>query len=264
MQAKTADNSLFDRLSHSWWDANGFFHMLKTCSNPWRTAYFERVLTSNRLSPSRLTLLDVGCGGGFLAEEFSAMGFSVTGVDRSEESIAVARKHAKDSGLSINYQAAHAESLPFGDLSFDLVACCDVLEHIYDWKAVLKEISRTLKPGGVLLYDTINRTAASRLIFIDALQNCPMTRIAPRDLHVWHMFIKPEELATSLDQAGLQPRHVEGARLSTGMIQAFLDIRKHKRGHITAAELGQRLKYLPSRNLSLSYVGYATKHPSRP
>ena len=105
------------------------------------------MVSSTNLQPSSLSLLDVGCGGGLLTEELSRMGFSVTGIDRSKESLSVAREHARQGGLCIDYQVASAESLPFGEATFDVVTCCDVLEHIPNWKDVLKEISSVLKPA---------------------------------------------------------------------------------------------------------------------
>jgi 2-polyprenyl-6-hydroxyphenyl methylase / 3-demethylubiquinone-9 3-methyltransferase len=256
-----ADNSLFDSLSHLWWSQNGYFNLLRSMVNPWRVGYFQRVIRENKLRPSQMSLLEIGCGGGLLSEELSALGFFLTGVDSSKDSIATAREHAQRMNLRIDYEVASAEALPFTETSFDAVACCDVLEHIPDWKAVLREASRVLKPGGLLLYDTVNRTAASRLIYVDITQNCPLTRIAPKDLHVWRMFITPKELMASLEQCKLRNMHMQGARVGAGNFRALRLIREYRRGRITGDQLGGKLALIPHHSLALSYAGYAIRSP---
>ena len=254
-----ADNSYFDRYSHLWWSGNSYFSLLRSMVNPWRVEYFKRVIKDNKLRPPRMSLLEVGCGGGLLSEELAALGFAVTGVDPSRESIDAARKHARRAAGKIDYQVAHGESLPFKDSAFDAVACCDVLEHVPQWEAVLAEVARVLRPGGVLLFDTINRTAASRLIYVQVTQNWPLTRIAPKDLHVWRMFITPQELKTSLERRNLHLMQLQGARVSAGNIRALRLIRRYKKGLMTGDQLGGQLKLVPHHGLSLSYAGYAVR-----
>ena len=250
-----ADNSLFDSLSHLWWSQNGYFNLLRSMVNPWRVGYFKRVIRENKLRPSGMSLLEVGCGGGLLSEELSALGFSVTGIDSSKNSIATAREHARRMTLRIDYRVASAEALPFKESVFDAVACCDVLEHVPDWKAVLTEVSRVLKPGGLLFYDTVNRTAASRLMYVEITQNCLLTRIAPKNLHVWRMFITPEELKVSLELCKLRNMHMQGAGVGTGYFRALRLIRNYRKGQITAEQLGGKLKLIPHDSLALSYAG---------
>jgi 2-polyprenyl-6-hydroxyphenyl methylase/3-demethylubiquinone-9 3-methyltransferase len=256
---RIADNSVFDLLSGLWWSENGYFNMLKSMVNPWRVGFLKRIVSSSSLQPSGLSLLDIGCGGGLLTEELSRMGFSVTGIDRSKESLLVAREHAMQGGLCIDYQIASAESLPFREATFDVVTCCDVLEHIPNWKDVIKEISSVLRPNGLFFYDTINRTAASRLLFVEITQNCPITRIAPPNLHVWEMFITPRELIETLGEYNLRNMQMQGARVGTNFVRAFLLIQRYRRGRITGAQLGQQLQLIPHSSLSLSYSGFAVK-----
>ena len=175
MSSRFADNTLFDSLSDSWWSENGYFNMLRWFINPWRVPYFKATIVENGIDPRDASVLDVGCGGGLLAEEIASMGFRVTGIDQSEKSIDVARMHSEQNGLAIDYRSGSAEELPFGNGSFSMVTCCDVLEHMRGWERVLREIGRVLKPGGILFYDTINRTAMSKLIFIKIAQEWRLT-----------------------------------------------------------------------------------------
>jgi 2-polyprenyl-6-hydroxyphenyl methylase / 3-demethylubiquinone-9 3-methyltransferase len=250
---------LFNSLSDSWWSENGYFNMLKWFINPWRLPYFKAVIAENGIDPSKASVLDVGCGGGLLAEEIAFMGFTVTGIDQSEKSIDVARMHSEQNGLAIDYRSGSAEDLPFDNGGFSIVTCCDVLEHVPRWKLVLREIRRVLKPGGIIFYDTINRTAMSRLIFIEIAQNWRITRIAPGNLHAWEMFIKPIELLQSLKERGFDNKDLIGGRLCGNPIDALRNVRRFKRGKITAAELGRRLRLKKTRKLWLSYAGYAVR-----
>lgn len=142
------DNAIYDRVSSTWWDEDGFMALLRTSVNPPRFDYFRDVLVERlRLEPARLRVLDVGCGGGLLSEAFAAMDCDVTGVDQSVPTLAAARAHAGRTGLSIRYLEGSAETLPFDAGTFDVVCCCDVLEHVDDPDVVVREISRVLKPG---------------------------------------------------------------------------------------------------------------------
>jgi len=142
------DNEIYNRLSSTWWDEQGFLNILRTAANPGRFGYFREVLLKQvGVDPAGKKALDVGCGGGLLAEEFARLGCQVTGIDPSEPSLATARAHARQSGLDIEYRVGVGEALPFADEAFDLVYCCDVLEHVNDLAQVLAEISRVLRGG---------------------------------------------------------------------------------------------------------------------
>ena len=259
MRSSLADNALFDSLSASWWSEESYFNMLKWFVNPWRLPYFKAVITENGIDPPNTRVLDVGCGGGLLAEEIASMGFAVTGIDQSEKSIDVARVHAQENGLAIDYRTGSAERLPFENGSFSVVTCCDVLEHIRCWERVLGEIARVLQPGGIFFYDTINRTALSKLIFIKITQEWKLTAMAPKNLHAWEMFIKPSELLESLKKQGFDNKGLVGGRLYGNLIDALRNVLRFKRGKITAAELGRRLRLKKTKKLWMSYAGYAVK-----
>lgn len=254
------NNGIYDELAGTWWDENEFLHLLKAMVNPWRVPYFKNILVSRHGSDlSRARLLDMGCGGGVLAEEFASLGCRVTGIDISPRSIAIAQAHAAVSGLSIDYQVATGTSLSFDRESFDAVSCCDVLEHIADWKQAIAEAGRVIKPGGLFFFDTINRTFASKVQFIFGLQQFPLTRLMPPDTHIWEMFIRPDELASALEQNGLVLEDLQGGKIPKSPVGVLWDVQQQKRGQITFAELGRRLMLKLDKDLSLNYLGYARK-----
>lgn len=252
------DNTLYDREGDIWWDERSPLSCLHTALNPARFPYFRDVL-ARRLAwtPAGKLALDVGCGGGLLAEEFARSGCQVTGVDPSANSLATARAHAAASGLAINYRQGVGEALPFEDASFDLAYCCDVLEHVSSVDAVVGEIARVLKPGGVFLYDTINRTLASRLVVIKVPQD--WLRLAPRDFHVWELFVTPRELRATLSRHGLEHREMTGLRPGGNPAALILAARQVKRGRMTCGEFGRRGQWVRTNSLAISYMGCATK-----
>jgi 2-polyprenyl-6-hydroxyphenyl methylase / 3-demethylubiquinone-9 3-methyltransferase len=253
------DNALYDRMADSWWDEGGFLHAL-TALNPARFGYMRRVLTEElRLTPATLHVLDVGCGGGLLAEEFARLGCTVTGVDPSEQSLAAARMHAASQRLRITYRAAHGEALPFANATFDVAYCCDVLEHVKDLGQVIAETARVLKPGGIYLYDTINRTAQSRLIVIKLLQEWRWTSVMAPRLHDWNMFIKPDELRRLLEQQGLIPGGLTGLKPRVNPFRVIRALRQRKRGLISYAEATRQMSPGESPDTSVAYMGYARK-----
>jgi 2-polyprenyl-6-hydroxyphenyl methylase/3-demethylubiquinone-9 3-methyltransferase len=254
------DNSLYDQLSATWWDENEALGILRTWFNPVRFGYFRRVLLTDRqVDPQGRLLLDVGCGGGLLAEEFARLGCQVTGVDPSELSLQTAREHARQEGLTIIYQTGVGEQLPFADASFDLITCCDVLEHVNDVQQVIREIARVLKPGGLFFYDTINRSFIAWLGDIKLAQDWQATSFMPVNLHEWQKFIKPRELQDYLKQANLPGQEMRGISPRTHPLATIALLLQHKRGKLTMPELGLRLGFHESDDRSGSYMGYAAK-----
>jgi 2-polyprenyl-6-hydroxyphenyl methylase / 3-demethylubiquinone-9 3-methyltransferase len=251
------DNQLYDRLAATWWDEDENMALLRTGMNPARFGYMRRVLTEELSQPRGKSGLDVGCGGGLLAEEFAKLGCRVTGVDPSEPSLETARAHAERAGLEIEYLVAAGEELPFDDDSFDFVYCCDVLEHVDSVDRTIAEAARVLRPDGVYIYDTINRTRRSRFVVIKVLQEWEATRCMEPRLHDWSMFIKPRELEEMLRRHELEPREMVGLASATNPIALLRDLRRRRRGKITFAELGRRMKITESRDVSGSYAGYA-------
>jgi 2-polyprenyl-6-hydroxyphenyl methylase/3-demethylubiquinone-9 3-methyltransferase len=255
------DNEIYDRRSDLWWSERGFASMLEHVSNPWRVPYFQRIIACERkIEPDGIRLLDVGCGGGVLAEEFAAMGFEVTGIDPSQRSLDAASSHAAERGLRIDYRVGHGDRLLFGDETFEVVSCCDVLEHISNWDEVIAEVARVLRSGGIFFYDTINRTMISKLVFIKLGQEWKFTRFLPPNMHVWEMFIKPEELTHSLDRHGLRNMDIKGTRPGGNPLKMVAAMYKYNRGRISAAEFGKRIGgSVEGPNIDVNYMGYAIK-----
>ena len=259
MPSSAVDNELYDRLADSWWDEHGLLHSLAAL-NPARFGYMRRVLFEElRVRPAGLRVLDIGCGGGLLAEEFARLGCEVTGVDPSKESLTAARQHAVSQGLMIGYQSAFGEALPFADASFDVVYCCDVLEHVTDLSRVIAETVRVLKPRGTYLFDTINRTFVSRLVMIKLLQEWRWSALMPPQLHDWHMFIRPDELRRELTRHGLVVGGMIGLRPRASFPRQLRALRRRKRGLITYQAAFREMDIAESPDLSVSYIGFARK-----
>jgi 2-polyprenyl-6-hydroxyphenyl methylase/3-demethylubiquinone-9 3-methyltransferase len=256
----TIDNEIYDHIHGAWWSDDSFMALLRNSVNPPRFAYFRDILTQRLgVDPRRLKVLDVGCGGGLLSEQFAAIGCTVTGIDRSAATIAAARAHAQAAGAPIEYRVASGERLPFDARQFDVVCCCDVLEHVDDMDTVIGEISRVLKPGGIFFFDTINRTLKSRVVAIKVAQDWPVTRFMPRNVHVWDKFIRPAELAASFERHGLAGSEFAGLSPARHPLRALAALLRLKLGKMSFAEFGHKLVLRKSRDLSISYMGFAVR-----
>jgi 2-polyprenyl-6-hydroxyphenyl methylase / 3-demethylubiquinone-9 3-methyltransferase len=254
------DNEVYDREGGGWWDEDNPLNVLHGSITPGRLAYFRRVLAERlNFDPVGRHALDVGCGGGFLAEEFARLGCQVVGVDPSVVSIDTARRHAADVGLDVDYRVGSGEHLPVSDGEFDLVFCCDVLEHVSDLDRVLSEISRSLRPQGVFLFDTINRTMTSKLLAIKVMQEWRLTRFVEATVHDWDMFIKPEELADSMQAHRLKMGDLVGLAPRASAPKVLLNFVRANRGRISYGELSRRLNVGQVKNTRVSYMGFATK-----
>ena len=187
---------IYDDVAAQWWSDD--IAWVRTLKNmvPARLRYFDKLTEWTDKA-----VLDLGCAGGFMAEAIDDRGATVTGIDPAAEAIAAARAHAQD--RQITYDVGVGEALPYGDASFDIVVCVDVLEHVKDLGKVLAEVFRVLRPGGLFLYDTINRNPIARLATITIAED--ILCLLPKGTHDPAMFIKPDELRMALEQAGLQP-----------------------------------------------------------
>ncbi len=253
------DNSIYDTHASAWWAQDNFLHMLKTGLNPARFEYFRHILALHALHPASLKVLDIGAGGGFLSEEFARLGCSVNGLDLSFASVKTASQHARSAQLSPNYLAGSAAALPFSESSFDLVLCCDVLEHLTDLQIAIAEAARVLKSGGLYLFDTINRSPRSYLETILIAQQLPLTRFFTPGTHAWRQFITPSELSASLNKHQLKLLELRGLQPGISPLQTALQIFRLKLGQINYAEFGRRLKFQTGPSLHNSYIGYALK-----
>jgi 2-polyprenyl-6-hydroxyphenyl methylase / 3-demethylubiquinone-9 3-methyltransferase len=260
VMARSVDNGVYERLGGSWWDEASPLNLLHGSVTPGRFAYFRAVLAGRfGAGVAGLRVLDIGCGGGFLAEEFAALGCRVTGVDPSTASIGAARAHAAGRGLSIDYRAGAGEGLPVPDAAFGVACCCDVLEHVADVDRAVSEVARVLEPGGLFLFDTVNRTRTSRLLAIRAAQQWRLTRLTDVAFHDWDMFIKPAELAAVLERHGLAPGEMTGLGTRARPLAVLRGLASARLGRITYGELSRRLDVGQVSSTAISYMGYATK-----
>lgn len=197
------DLTIYDTVADRWWSDD--IRWVRTLKNlvPGRLSWFDR-----HIDWQGKAVLDLGCAGGFMAEALAARGAQVTGIDPAADAIAAARAHARTQGLDISYDVGVGEALPYVADSFDAVVCVDVLEHVADLNKVLSEVARTLRPGGLFLYDTINRNPLARLATITVAED--MLRLLPRGTHDPAMFIKPRELRHAMQGAALVPGAVTG------------------------------------------------------
>lgn len=257
------NNTVYDADHDIWWNPDELFFMLKTSVNPARVGYFERILQARTSDLSTSTLLDVGCGGGILAEAFADMGLRVTGIDPSASSVETARRHAYQTGAAITYEVGSGERLPFADASFDYVSCCDVLEHVQDVDAVLAEISRVLKPGGLFFYDTVNRTWLSWLFLIKIAQDWKRWAFMKPDQHRYSRFVKPVELREKLAQTGMPSQDTRGMVANYNVLKTLYWLRKRTAGSWTFRELGSRMTMREGRDVSLCYMGWAKRGEER-
>ncbi len=208
----TADPSeieKFDALAEEWWDLEGKYkplHMLNPCrldfiNNQVRA---EFGCDSKSLRPFEgLALLDIGCGGGLLAEPMARLGATVTGIDPAARNIPVARRHAELSGLDIEYICCTAEDALSSGREFDVVLCMEVIEHVPDPAEFVRTCAALAKPGGLLVFSTISRTFRSFALAIVGAER--VLRWLPKGTHDWNKFIKPDELSVLLADAGLEP-----------------------------------------------------------
>ena len=259
------DNDVYNRHADRWWDEDDPLNMLHGSVTPGRIAYFTTVL-NGVLGPdlSGLRALDIGCGGGFLAEEFAGLGLDVVGVDPSAGSLETARRHAAQGGLSIDYRVGSGEELPVQDAEFDVVYCCDVLEHVSDLEHVISETARALKPGGLYLFDTLNRTWLSKLLAIKVMQEWRWTRVFDTSVHVWDMFITPAELTVGLARHGLDVRETVGlGARAKNPVAVLHGVLKARRGRLSYGQLSRVLDIGQTRSRAVSYMGYAIRDRER-
>ena len=204
-----AEVAKFEAMAAEWWDPNGKFkplHMLNPCRLDYITAQiaeeFDRDLSAARPFDG-LRLLDIGCGGGLLSEPMARLGADVVGADAAARNIPVARLHAGQSGLKIDYRHTTAEDLAAAGERFDAVLNMEVVEHVPDPLTYLSACHALLKPGGLHICSTINRNPKSFAMAIVGAEY--VMRWLPRGTHEWSKFITPDELYELLRQAGFDP-----------------------------------------------------------
>lgn len=209
-----AEVERFQRLAQAWWDPTGEFRPLHQIG-PARLAFVRDALVNHfsldakaRRPLNGLTALDVGCGGGLLSEPLARLGARVTGIDPGETNVAIAREHAAAQDLDIDYRTATAEDLAAAGARFDAVLALEVVEHVPDVGAFVRTCATLVRPGGIMVLSTINRTLKSYALAIVAAEY--VLGWLPRGTHQWDRFVTPDELASHLAAAGLAAPSFKG------------------------------------------------------
>jgi 2-polyprenyl-6-hydroxyphenyl methylase/3-demethylubiquinone-9 3-methyltransferase len=209
-----AEVEKFTRLAAEWWDPNGKFRPLHIF-NPVRLKFIRALAAEHFARDDRslkpfcgLTLLDIGCGGGLLSEPMARMGFNVVGADASEKNVKTAATHAAASGLELNYRAGTAEVLAAENASFDVILNMEVVEHVADLRGFLQSCATMLRPGGLMVVATLNRTLKSLALAKIGAEY--VLRWLPAGTHDWNRFVKPADLQRFLEEAGLTVTRLQG------------------------------------------------------
>jgi len=192
-----AELAKFSALAHRWWDPTSEFRPLHEI-NPLRLAHIERL--AGGLAGKRI--VDVGCGGGILAEAMAAKGATVTGIDLAEKPLKVAMLHRMETGTNVDYRLVSAEDLAAEwPGAFDMVTCMEMLEHVPDPPAIVGACAKLVKPGGLVFFSTINRNAKSFAFAIVGAEY--VLGLLPKGTHEYARFIRPSELSRACRDAGL-------------------------------------------------------------
>lgn len=239
------NNDYYNTLGTRWYDASddpiAVLRAEQKLKNPWVLKAIEK-----HFSPSNVSLCDIGCGGGFLTNFLSDHLESVVGIDQSDSSLKIAKENSRSA--NVEYIKADAYKLPFADESFDVVCAMDFLEHVEDPQKVIQEASRILRPGGLFFYHTFNRTPLAYLIVIKFMEwFVPNT---PKNLHVYHLFIKPSELFAFLRSNKLVNLALTGLRPKFD--RAFFKSLMRRKVH-------PDFNFGLTRDKTLGYMGYAQK-----
>lgn len=204
VNASQAELDKFGDLAAKWWDPTSEFKPLHAI-NPLRLEW----ISSLAGGLDGKTIIDVGCGGGILAESMAASGASVTGIDLAQKSLNVARLHGLESGVKVEYRNISAEQIASErPEQYDIVTCMEMLEHVPDPGSIVRACATLVKPGGLVFFSTLNRNFKSFLFAIVGAEY--VLNLLPRNTHTHSSFIRPSELATSARAAGLEPMSMKG------------------------------------------------------
>ncbi len=195
----------FSALAHRWWDPESEFKPLHQI-NPLRLDWIDAIAPLNGRN-----VLDVGCGGGILAEAMARRGARVKGIDLSEKALKVAQLHRMESRVAVDYEAVSAEALAESEsATYDVITCMELLEHVPDPGSLVRACSRLARPGGEVFFSTINRNLKSYVFAVIGAEY--VLKLLPKGTHDYLKFVKPSELARHCRAAGLEVREIKGMR----------------------------------------------------
>lgn len=242
---KKVNNRIYEDLGDKWYKAQDDPIALLRAEAKFRNPWVLETL--NKFSPQAHSILDLGCGGGFLSNFLSKKGHKVTGLDISEDALKVARRY--DFTKKVSYLRGDAYKLPFNKNSFDVVCAMDFLEHVEKPNEIIKEVSRVLKPGGQFLFYTFNRNFLSWLLVIKGVEW--ILKKTPENLHVYHLFIKPKELETLCQNNGLKVKNFTGVGPQIFNKSFFKFILQRK--------VPKDFSFSYKKSLKIGYLGHAFK-----
>jgi 2-polyprenyl-6-hydroxyphenyl methylase/3-demethylubiquinone-9 3-methyltransferase len=238
---KTINNDFYHDLGDLWHTASDHPIALLRAENRLRNPW----IASHLSLPSKV--LDMGCGAGFLTHDLAKLGHEVIGVDLSEKSLEVAKK--LDPTRQVRYLQANVTAVPSPSESFDVVCAMDLLEHVENPSAIVKEASRLLKPGGLFFFHTFNRTFLSWLLVIKGVEWG--LKNVPPEMHVYHLFVKPKELKTMCKDHGLIVDEMRGVNVKFASLALWKMVLKR--------EVPDDLEFVFTKSLSTGYSGIAKK-----
>jgi 2-polyprenyl-6-hydroxyphenyl methylase/3-demethylubiquinone-9 3-methyltransferase len=240
------NNRFYDELGERWYEDDHHAVALLRAESRVRLAYVEGVLRTRICGAARI--LDLGCGAGFITIPLARKGFDIRGIDISENSLAVARRHAP-AGLKVSFIKDDVDELREDGASYDAVLMMDLLEHLERPDDAIRQAARVLKTGGLLIFHTFNRTVFSYLAAVKGIGI--LCRDAPENVHVYRLFIKPSELQQKCERAGLRIHEFVGIRprfLSKAFVATVLQRRVHP-----------EFAFRTTRSIRAGYLGYAVK-----
>ncbi len=256
-QKSSVNNDFYDDLAERWYDDDQHAVAILRAESKLKVAYVREVLAKAGMNPSALKpsassikVLDVACGAGFISIPLATDGYDVTGIDLSKSSLAIAARHGRHLA-NLNFAEDDALMLSAEDASYDVVLLLDFLEHVEDPRRAVAEALRVLKPGGVIVIHTFNRTLPARLLAIKALEW--LTKDCPEHVHVYHLFLKPSEVRTLLAEGGVKFVDVRGLRPRI-VSKAFWR-------SLATRRMDPGFSFVYSRSLAVGYIGHGVREP---
>ncbi len=248
---------LFDAFADTWWDETGLLHGLGVLLNPVRVPFVVGVLRE-KLGRGTHRVLDLGAGGGILAETIDGAGFSTVALDPSLLSLQAGKDHGASAGSTVSYIGGTGERLPFADASFDAVVCMEVLEHVDDAGAVVAEAGRVLRPGGVFVYAGPNRTLINRIGLVFIAQD--VLGVVPRGTHRSDRLLRPADMERHMRASGIGPGETRGIGLRVrGLPRSSWAVIGLLTGRLSYPDAALRIELVEGGGKAVAYQGFGVR-----